>query len=141
MINYQTDIRVRYVETDKMGNVHHTNFITWFEEARILFCDSIGVPYKYLEDLGYYSPVIKIQVNYLLPAYFDDLIRVNLVMKEPVRARFAIEYEVSRGDDLLATGSSEHVFVNKEKRLVKPPREFVEAIEKKFKEASAIQVN
>jgi acyl-CoA thioester hydrolase len=134
MINYEINIRVRYVETDKMGHVHHSNFITWFEEARIQFCDSIGVPYKYLEDIGYYSPVTKVQVNYLQPAYFDDRLRICICMREPLRARFMIEYEVKRGEDLLATGNSEHVFVNREKRLTKPPREFVEAIAKKFEE-------
>ncbi len=98
--------------------------------ARTQLLDDLGVPYKYLEEKGYYSPVTKIQVSYLKPTFFDDRLKVKSIIKEPVRARFYISYEIFREEEKIAIGESEHVFVNKEKNIIKPPKIFYDAIMK-----------
>ena len=59
MLRVTTSIRVRYQETDKMGIAYHGNYFTWLEVARIHLLDSIGCPYKELEEDGYFLPVIR----------------------------------------------------------------------------------
>ncbi len=131
-ITHTAPIRVRYAETDAMGVVHHMHYITWFEVVRIQFFDDVGIPYKHLEELGYYSPVTEVQIKYHKPAFFDDRLIVKATMKDPVRVRFYVHYEVMRGEELLATGRTEHVFVNKQRNLVKPPKIFHDILNQKL---------
>ena len=56
--------KVQYYETDKMGIVHHSNYIRWMEEARIDFLDSIDFGFAMLESQGVISPVIGVECDY-----------------------------------------------------------------------------
>ena len=79
MIKYSTNpFRVRYAETDQMGYVHHSNYLKYFEIARIEWFASIGFSYKKLEDRGTLMPVVTVDLNFKSPCYFDDLITVHL---------------------------------------------------------------
>ena len=126
MIRTETTIRVRYVETDAMGFVHHANYLAWFELARIEMLDAINLSYKGLETGGYYLPVLGAALKYLDSAYFDDVLKVVCYVRELPKVRIQIEYEIFRDETLLATGSTEHAFINKEGRPVRPPPNFVE---------------
>ena len=126
MIRTETSIRVRYVETDAMGFAHHGNYLSWFELARIEMLDSIDLSYKELETAGYYLPVLGAELKYRKPAYFDDVLTVVCYVREPPRLRIQIEYEIFREETLLATGATNHAFINKEGRPIRPPKNFVE---------------
>ena len=65
--------KVHYYETDQMGIVHHSNYIRWFEEARIDLMNQIGLTYKTMEEKGIISPVLEIDCKYLNMMYFDDV--------------------------------------------------------------------
>ena len=83
MIKYSTKpFRVRYAETDRMGYVHHSNYLKYFEIARIEWFTSIGFSYKKLEDRGTLMPVVTVDLNFKSPCYFDDLITVHLSVNE-----------------------------------------------------------
>ena len=126
MLSASVEVRVRYGETDKMGIVYHANYLTWFEIARIELLDSIGCPYKSLEENGFFLPVLSCQVTFRRPAHFDDLLRVVVIIDESSSVRIKADYEVLRDDVLLATGKTTHAFVSGEGKVVRPPRSFLE---------------
>ena len=125
MLHTIAPIRVRYAETDRMDVVYHSNYLVWFETARILMLDKIGLPYRELEASGLYIPVLTANIEYKSPAYFDDRLEVHLYMHEKPRVRFQFHYNIYRNDDILATGTTGHAFVDKTAKVLRPPKEFV----------------
>jgi len=121
MIHTIKEIRVRYAETDRMGVVYHSNYLIWFEAARIQMLDEIGLPYREIEERGLFLPVLTVSAKYIAPALFDDRLEVHLFMKERPRARMFFNYEVRRGEQLLVTGESSHGFMDQSGRGQRPP--------------------
>lgn len=126
MIHNETSVRVRYVETDAMGFAHHANYLAWFELSRIEFMDALNMPYKDLEKEGYFLPVLGAQLKYHKPAYFDDRLTVICMAKDKPKIRLKMEYEVRRSDTLIATGSTEHAFMNPDGLPIRPPKKFLD---------------
>lgn len=129
MIHSISQIRVRYAETDRMDVVYHSNYLIWFETARILMLDQIGLPYRELEAEGFFIPVLSASLDYKRPARFDDRLDIHLFMRDKPRARMRFEYEVRRGEELLTTGSTTHGFMDAKGRALRPPQAFLEKVE------------
>lgn len=140
MINTVSEIRVRYAETDRMDVVYHSNYFIWFETARILMLDNFDLPYKEMEADGLFIPVLSASADYKLPARFDDRLKVHLFMREKPRARFKFEYEVRRGEDLLAIGTTVHGFMDTNGKGLRPPAKFLEAINEHWKDSQATRL-
>ena len=84
----------KYYETDQMGIIHHSNYIRWFEEARIDYMNQIGLTYKKMEDEGIISPVLEVNCQYLNMMYFDDLATIKVSVTDYTGVRFAFKYEI-----------------------------------------------
>ena len=82
MIKNQTKIRVRYAETDQMGYVYYGNYAQFFEVGRVEWLRSLGVSYKSLEDSGVMLPVINLNVQYIKPAKYDDLLTITTILSK-----------------------------------------------------------
>jgi acyl-CoA thioester hydrolase len=106
-----TEIEVRYAETDQMGVVHHANYLVWFELARTRLCTLSGFHYQQIEDLGYHLMVTACQVDYRRGARYGDTITIDAWLAELASRRLRFAYEVRRAGELLATGMTEHVWV------------------------------
>ena len=106
-----TDIEVRYVETDQMGVVHHANYIAWLELARTHLCALSGFRYADIEALGYLLMVTGVDLKYRRPARYGDTVQVICWGERLASRGVRFAYEVRRGDDLLATGHTEHVWI------------------------------
>lgn len=109
---------VYFYETDKMGVVHHANYIRIMEEARMDFMKKIAVPYPSIEQMGIVVPVTKVDCSYLQPLYFDEriLVYVNLKMFNGVRAVYS--YEIyAEPDRLCARAESSHCFIKEETNM------------------------
>jgi acyl-CoA thioester hydrolase len=91
-------IRVRFVETDAMGVVHHSCYLAYFEEARVAYLRAIGHPFTEWRDAGLESPVLESFVQYRQPLEFDDLIAVHLRLAAVTRATFQMAYLVTVTD-------------------------------------------
>lgn len=130
MIHTQSTIKVRYAETDKMGLVHHRNYVAYFEHSRVELLDALGVPYRELEETGYFLPVIEMNIRYLRPNTFDDVLTVHCIMEETPKVKIRLKYEVYRDGLLTTTGSSLHGFVDKNGKPVRPPKCLLEAVAK-----------
>jgi acyl-CoA thioester hydrolase len=75
--SHELSIRVRYAETDRMGLLHHANYLVYFEQGRTELLRSSGLAYKDLEDQGYLLVLTKMAVHYRSPARYDDLLRLR----------------------------------------------------------------
>ena len=126
--------KVQYYETDMMGVAHHANYIHWMEEARIDFMDQIGFPYKRMESEGVFSPVKSMQVNYLKPCTFGDEVEITVTVQGFNGVVITIGYDMRLNGDQVFSGTSEHVFLNRDGKFVRMKRvmpDFCEAIEKR----------
>ena len=106
LTEHEIEVRVRYQETDGQRRVHHANYLTYFEMVRTEMLRASGTTYRDLEASGLMLVVAEVNVKYLLPADYDDLLRVRVRTTRAKGARIYHEYEVKRGSTLLATGSS-----------------------------------
>ncbi|AOS44915.1 Acyl-CoA thioester hydrolase YbgC [Lacunisphaera limnophila] len=132
MIESRSQITVRYAETDMMGIVYHGNYLPWFEVGRTTLLKECGFPYRELESQGYLLPVIELGVKYQRPALYDDTLTIITRLKERPSLRIHLEYEVRRGDELLVTGFTTHVFINKAGEPVRPPATLVARMQELF---------
>lgn len=135
MIISRAQVVVRYAETDMMGIVYHGNYLPWFEVGRTTLLKELGLPYRQLEAEGYRLPVLEVTAKYLRPALYDDTITIVTFLKDRPLLRIRLEYEVRRGEELLATGTTTHAFVDREGRPVRPPASAVAIFSAAFKDA------
>ncbi|MDG1660767.1 MAG: thioesterase family protein [Winogradskyella sp.] len=113
MYKNQTQIRVRYGETDQMGVVYHANYASYFEVGRTEWLREYGITYKSMEETGVMLPVISLEIKYKNSARYDDLLTIKTSIKKLPSARIEFDYElVNESGDLLATGSTDLVFIN-----------------------------
>ncbi len=82
MYEHATTVRVRYAETDRMDVVYYGNYAMYFEIGRVEAIRNLGVSYKALEDMGIILPVVELNIKYLRPAKYDDLITIKSQIKE-----------------------------------------------------------
>ncbi len=132
MIVSRTQVVVRYAETDMMGVVYHGNYLPWFEVGRTTLLKELGLPYRQLEAEGFRLPVLEVAVKYQRPAVYDDTVTIITTLREKPLLRIKLDYEVRRGDELLATGTTTHAFIDRSGRPVRPPAGVVAVFEHAF---------
>ena len=113
MFSYETQIRVRYAETDQMGYVYHGNYAAYFEVVRTEAFRQLGISYKEMEATGVGMPVGELRTRFRRPARYDDLLTVRLLLRKPARgASMLFEYEVyNEARELLSEGHTLMIFV------------------------------
>lgn len=129
---HETQIRIRYSETDKMGYSYYGNYPTFFEVGRTEFLRELGITYKELEDMGYMLPISSLSIKYLKPAVYDDLITIRTYLKylHPIKVEFDYEILNEKGE-LLTTGNTLLVFISsKTRRPTKAPDFYMQTIKK-----------
>lgn len=120
--------KVRYYETDKMGIVHHSNYIRWMEEARLDYLEQLGQSFESLEADGVISPVVSVSCQYKVSCVFGDTVEIRVKLTEYTGIRYAFAYEIVRAGsgESAASGRSEHCVTNKDGRPVVIKRKFPE---------------
>ena len=106
MLTGETTIRVRYAETDRMGLLHHANYLIYFEQARTELLRTLGITYKELEDRGFYLVVAKIEVKYRKPVHYDEELTIRTTETRASPVRLEHKYEVFRDGVLVCEGFS-----------------------------------
>lgn len=106
--------KINYYETDRMGVVHHSNYIRFLEEARCNLLDRIDMPFDLLEENGITIPVLGVNVDYKYHVTYGDTILVKLSIKEYNGVRMTIGYEVTNKENgnILLTGETKHCFTD-----------------------------
>jgi len=115
-VSGETAIRVRYAETDRMGLLHHANYLVYFEQARTELLRSFGLSYRDLEDGGYLLVITKAEVRYRSPAFYDDLLAIRTTVAKTTAVRIDHAYEVRRDGTLIAEGTTTLACVDREGR-------------------------
>ncbi len=120
--------QVNYYETDQMGIVHHSNYIRYFEEARMDMMDQIGMGYAGIEQAGLLIPVMFVDCQYLQPLLYGDQFVVSTCMTKFDGIKMEISYEIHKenGKVLCTTGHSGHCFLDKEMKPVRMKRYYPE---------------
>src|SRR5712672_577652 len=116
MVAGEITIRVRYAETDRMGLLHHANYLVYFEQGRTELLREQGLSYKDLEDQGYLLVLTKVEVRYRRPARYDDLLTLRTIVERVTAVRIDHRYEVIRENTVLAEGSSTLACIDREGR-------------------------
>ena len=136
MLKIDTEIEVRYYETDQMGVVHHSNFIRYFETARTLSMKKMGIPYDEMERNHIVMPIIAVSCNYKRPALFGDVLTVTTILAKLPTVKIEFNYEVRNAQGvLLATGTTVLAFANKENlRPIRAPQYLLDILSPYFQE-------
>ena len=121
-MNYTTNkIKVRYNETDQMGIVHHSNYLKFFEFARIEWLEKLKMPYQEIERNNIILPVVNCELKFLKPLVFGDsfIVKVHCSKKPTSSIEFSYEIFNSRGEKT-TEGSTLLAFLNSDN--MKPVR-------------------
>ena len=103
---------VRYAETDQMGVVHHANYLVWFELARTRLCLEAGFHYAEIEKRGLLLLVTGAELSYRAPARYGESVDVACWVERVGSRGVTFDYRVERDGELVATGSTDHIWVD-----------------------------
>ncbi|MDE5741565.1 MAG: acyl-CoA thioesterase [Oscillospiraceae bacterium] len=118
--------RVSYYETDQMGIVHHSNYIRWFEDARVDFLEQVGYSYKKMEDIGVMIVVLGASCDYKISARFGDNVVIIPKIAEFNGFKMTVTYRVLNKTDgaLMATGETRHCFTDLNLKPVRTKKDY-----------------
>lgn len=134
-MEFEFERKINYYETDRMGVVHHSNYIRFLEEARCAWLEHLNMPFSLLEEKGITIPVLGVNCKYKYHVTFGDTIIIKLFEKKYNGVRLTMGYEVTEKETgkLVLTAETEHCFTNKDLRpvnLKKAEPEFSEKFKK-----------
>lgn len=111
--------KINYYETDRMGVVHHSNYIRYLEEARCYFLENIGIPFEVLEENGITIPVLGVNCNYKYHVTFGDTLQIRVFIKEYTGVRITVGYDVKEKETgkVVIVAETKHCFTE---RSLKP---------------------
>ena len=123
---------INYYETDKMGIVHHSNYIRFLEEARCKWLESVDLTMAKIEALGLRIPTIEVNCKYKTGVTNDDKIIINLAVEEFNGVRMKIKYKITNAenDAWVMEAYTQHCFTNAEGRPINLKKNNVEVYEK-----------
>jgi acyl-CoA thioester hydrolase len=128
---HETEVRVRYAETDQMGIVHHANYLIWFELGRSALCRARGFSYREMEEKDNALMVVaESYCRYKSPAFYDDALTVRTGIGEIKSRTVRFIYEIFRVSDqsLLAEGETLHIVTDKHKKVRSLPLHYKEKL-------------
>ena len=132
MLTHTTTHRVRYGDTDKMGFVYHANYFRWFEIGRSEMFRHLGIPYKSLESKGFFLPLSEVHCKFNSPSQYDDILLIETSLNPGIKAVMKFDYRIfsADGKKILAKGYTKHACVDRNGRVMRPPKFLMEIIEK-----------
>ncbi len=126
------NLRVKFYDTDLMGVVHHSNYIRWFETARVEFLRNVGIDLNEMLNDGILFPIVEVQAKYLNPAKFDDELELEIIPAVMTKVKWEFEYKIRRAGEekILVEGFSRNVFTNAETgKITRLPEKYFSKLE------------
>lgn len=123
-----SSIVARYAETDRMGVVHHANFLVWMEVGRTDYLAGLGYPYGRIEEGGVLFPLCNVSMRMYHPCHYEDRLLVHTRLARLQSRKVVFEYRVVKGDLLAVSGSTEHICTDKQMKVRKLPSGLFEAL-------------
>mgnify|MGYP001358452340 CR=1 FL=1 len=121
--------RVRYAETDQMGVVYHANYANWFEIGRTELIRELGIAYADIERRGLLLPLTDLMIRYRQPARYDDVVEIRTAVASCSPIRIAFDVQVVRDGQVLAEGSTQHVWLDRNWKPVRLDKAYPELYE------------
>ena len=121
---HEIEIRVRYSETDAMGYLHHANYLPYFEMGRTELLRASGGNYRLMEEQKLFMVVVHAECRFRKPARYDDLLNLRTKISRITPAKLEHEYELIRGDEVLATAHTTLACVDGTGTIRRIPEEF-----------------
>ena len=113
MFTHDYQLRVRYGDTDKMGYVYYGNYGYYYEQARAEAIRASGVTYKGIEDSGTMMPITRMNIKYIQPAFYDELLTIKTIIPEMPGRLITFKYEVYNSDMVLINeGETQLIFID-----------------------------
>lgn len=130
MITSEANVRVRYAETDQAGYVYYGNYAQYYELGRVAAMRKIGHTYREMEERGVIMPVLSMNIKYIRPAKYDDLLTIKTFIKTIPETRMNFEYEIyNQNGELINIGETTLAFISKETyRPTRAPERFIKAL-------------
>ena len=138
--------KINYYETDKMGIVHHSNYIRFMEEGRCAWLESVDMPFDKIEENGVTIPTLGVSCDYKHHITYGDTILIEMYTTEYNGVRMKIEYVIKNKEtgEVVSTGETKHCFTNKSLRpvnLKKYAPEFSDKFQMLYDEAKMYRNN
>jgi conserved hypothetical protein TIGR00051 len=129
-IRHRYPIRIRYADTDKMGFAYNGNYLKYFEIGRTELMRHFDLIYSELEKAGYQLPLLEAHAYYHKAAFYDDLINIEAALDlNKIGPKIVFEYKLFRENELIAEGSTVHLFMKSDtKKACRPPKFFLDKI-------------
>ena len=124
--------KANFYETDQMGIIHHSNYIRWFEEARVCFMEQIGYGYEQATAVGIDFAVLSAACEYKSMVHFGETVKIYMEISDFTPMRMTVKYKVVdiKTDEIRATGETKHCFYhNQRKHPVSMKKELPELYE------------
>ena len=123
--------KINSYETDRMGIVHHSNYIRFLEEARCAFLDSINIPYKLIEEKGLMIPALSVNCKFKHHVTFGDIILIKVSIKDFNGVRLVIGYEITdkKTNEIVLTGETTHCFTDNTLKPINMKKHYPEIYE------------
>lgn len=134
MYTSETQVRVRYAETDQMSYVYYGNYAMYFEVGRVEAMRNIGFSYKEMEDNGVMMPVLESHYTYLKPGKYDELLTIKTSIPVLPGVRIKFDYEVyNEQNELITKGWTSLAFLRKDSHLpTRPPQNLLALLKPYF---------
>jgi acyl-CoA thioester hydrolase len=134
LLCHRTTSRVIYGDTDKMGFAYNANYLRWFEIGRTELFRSMGLTYREIESRGIYLPVSEVYCKFITPVQYDDLLVIETSIDLTLKGAMKFDYQLfnENGQKAIARGYTKHPCVDREGRVIRPPRFLREFINQKL---------
>lgn len=135
MYTSKTQLRIHYALTDQMGMVYHGRYAEFFEIGRVEALRQLGISYKDIEQSGVIMPVTELQMRFIRPARYDDLVTIVTTLKEmPAHHKIVFHSEIyNEAEELLTSGHVSLYFIDaREMKKTSMPDIIKKSLEKYF---------
>ncbi len=135
MITTENKIEIRYDEVDKMGYVYHGNYAKYYHISRTVLMNQIGICDRELEKQNIILPIIKMNIRYLKPVFYGDIITVRTSLKELPEIRMQFYHEVlNQNSEIINKAESTLIFVDsKSRKPIRIPENVLNKLQSYFK--------
>jgi len=135
MITAENRIEIRYDEVDKMGYVYHGNYAKYYHISRTVLMNQIGICDRELEKQNIILPIIKMNIRYLKPVFYGDIITVRTSLKELPEIRMQFYHEVlNQNSEIINKAESTLIFVDsKSRKPIRIPENVFNKLQSYFK--------
>jgi len=133
--------KAQYYETDQMGIIHHSNYIRWFEEARIDLLEKLGIGYAEMEQQGIISPVLGLSCEYKKKTYFGETVEITTRLTNFTGMKFNFSYEIydKNTGELRCTGETRHCFLDKDNNPLRMKTKYPEIYQTMMAELNGLK--